>query len=260
MRTTCTMRRLILAFLLLPLLSSQTPEPAFRLQQQMYPRVRSAYARCWPALRRRLVSQHIDPARLEVFIRVFKIEPHLEVWARNQGEGCFALLKSYPLAACSGSLGPKRREGDGQVPEGFYTIDRFNPSSLYHLSLGLDYPNAVDRQLGSAKPGGDIFIHGSNVTIGCLPITDAGIEEVYLLALEARAAGQQSLPVHIFPFALTPEALAARPLSRHAAFWQSLVAGYAYFELHRTLPPILVPEQGDYTLNLPAAGPASKPR
>ncbi len=101
------------------------------------------------------------------------------MWARNQGDTAFQLLRSYPLAATSGTLGPKRRAGDGQVPEGFYTIDRFHPLSAYHLALGLDYPTVDDMlATGLADPGGDIFLHGSNVTVGCLLLTDAGIDEV----------------------------------------------------------------------------------
>lgn len=196
--------------------------------------MRAAYARCWPTLLARLQTQHLDPARLEVFFRLLKTSRTLEVWARNQGEAAFRPLPGYPLAATSGTLGPKRYAGDGQVPEGFYHLDRFNPASAYHLSLGLDYPSPADvLATGLADPGGDIFIHGSNVTIGCLPLTDAGIEEVYLLAVAARAAGQASIEVHIFPFPLTAAELARRADSPHAAFWRELAPGYAYFEQHR---------------------------
>jgi murein L,D-transpeptidase YafK len=148
------------------------------------------------------------------------------------------LLRTYPLAATSGTLGPKRRAGDEQVPEGFYTIDRFNPQSAYHLSLGLDYPTPDDvLATGLAAPGGDIFLHGSNVTVGCLPLTDAGIEEVYLLAVAARAAGQARIAVHIFPFSLVASELSQRAASPHAAFWRGLAPEYAYFEQHRALAP-----------------------
>jgi murein L,D-transpeptidase YafK len=180
-----------------------------------------------------LQAQAIEPEQLEILLRVIKTHRELEVWARNQGEGLFRLLHRYELAATSGHLGPKRRAGDYQVPEGFYEIDCFNPKSNFHLSLGLNYPNAADRALGEAQPGGDIFIHGGAVTVGCLPITDAGIEELYLLAVAARAAGQKVIPVHIFPFPMTEAELAQRPGSPHQAFWRGLVPGYAYFERHR---------------------------
>ncbi|GAB3635763.1 hypothetical protein GCM10027422_13530 [Hymenobacter arcticus] len=201
-----------------------------------FPRVRAAYAHCWPTLAARLQAQHLDSARLEVFFRLIKTSRTLEVWARNHGDAAFRQLGGYPLAATSGTLGPKRRAGDGQVPEGFYTIDRFQPQSAFHLSLGLDYPTADDLlATGLGDPGGDIFLHGSNVTVGCLPLTDAGIEEVYLLAVAARAAGQSSLAVHIFPFPLVDSELRHRSASPHAAFWRGLVPGYAYFETHHAL-------------------------
>jgi murein L,D-transpeptidase YafK len=210
----------------------------FWQQQLTYARVQAAYARCWPTLATRLQAQHLDPARLEVFFRLIKTTRVLEVWGRNQGQAdaTFQLLWQYPLAATSGTLGPKRRAGDAQVPEGFYHVNRFNPLSLFHLSLGLDYPNADDvLATGLADPGGDIFIHGSNVTDGCLPLTDAGIDEVYLLAIAARAAGQASLAVHIFPFPLTESELTRRAASPHATFWRGLAPGYAYFEQHHML-------------------------
>lgn len=166
----------------------------------------------------RLRTRSLHPDRLEILFRLLKTHRKLIVWARNRGGGPFELLHAYPLAATSGTLGPKRSTGDGQVPEGFYEIDRFNPQSNFHLSLGLNHPTAAERALDEPKPDGDIFIHGGEVTIGCLPITDAGVEEVYLLAVLARAAGQMAIPVHIFPFPITDEELAKRAGSPHLAY------------------------------------------
>ncbi|RZK48955.1 MAG: hypothetical protein EOO59_16585, partial [Hymenobacter sp.] len=153
-----------------PALAQLSPAPGFWQQQLSYARVQAAYARCWPALATRLRTQQLDTTRLEVFFRLLKTRRQLEVWARNRGEPAFRLLGEWPLAATSGRLGPKRRAGDGQVPEGNYAIDRFNPLSNYHLSLGLDYPTPDDvLATGLADPGGDIFLHGGAVTEGCLP-------------------------------------------------------------------------------------------
>lgn len=210
---------------------------AFWQQQRRFPRVRAAEAQAGPAVANRLRTHYLDPKRLEIFIRMIKTRAEVEVWARNQHGGPFELLHTYPLSATSGHLGPKRRAGDNQVPEGFYEIDRFNPRSNYYLSLGLNYPNAADRALGEPHPGGDIFIHGGAASIGCLPITDAGIEEVYLLAVMARAAGQTAIPVHLFPFPVTEAELARRARSPHQAFWRGLMPGYTYFERHHELPP-----------------------
>lgn len=230
--------RALLLLVLLPLLCSPDPTDAtFRAEQQRYPRVRGAYAACWPGLQAELRRRGLAAGQLELYLRAFKIGRRVEVWARNRGQGRYQLLRRYTLAATSGTLGPKVQAGDGQVPEGCYRIDRYNPKSLYHLSLGLDYPTAADRARGAADPGGDIFIHGSDVTIGCLPITDRYIEELYVLAVEARAAGQADIPVHIFPFALNATDLDAHWASPHYAFWQTLAPVYRYFEQHRTLPP-----------------------
>jgi len=222
--------------------------PCFRDQQLIYPRVRAAYAATWAPLQRLLINHHIDPTRLELFFRIFKIGRSLEVWGRTQGEGAYQLLRTYPIAGTSGTLGPKRAQGDGQVPEGFYELDRFNPQSCYYLSLGLNYPNASDRLLGSAQPGQDIFIHGSDVTVGCVPITDAFIQEAYVLAVEAHNAGQQHIQVHIFPFPLTEENLFARRQSAHFTFWKSLQPGYEYFARHHSLPEVLVDSVGSYAI------------
>jgi len=207
----------------------------FWQQQLRFPRVRVAQAGTGRVVADHLHTRGLAPRRLEIFLRVIKTNRELEVWARNQGDSSFRLLHCYPLAATSGRLGPKRRANDYQVPEGFYEIDRFNPQSHYHLSLGLNNPNAADRALGEPNPGGDIFIHGGQVTVGCLPITDLGIEAVYLLAVTARAAGQATIPVHIFPFPITDAELAKRAASPHQTFWRELMPGYSYFEKHHEL-------------------------
>ncbi|SHK59299.1 L,D-transpeptidase family protein [Hymenobacter psychrotolerans] len=236
MRLLALLAAALLLTLCVPASPLLTPDPAFRQQQQRFPRVRAAYGLHQSSLHTLLRRNGIRPERLELFVRAFKLGRRVEVWGREQENGQFVLLRTYRLAGTSGTLGPKRRSGDGQVPEGFYSINRFNPDSEYHLSLGLDYPTAADLQHTAPNPGGDIFIHGSNVTIGCLPITDACIRELYVLAVEARAAGQASIPMHIFPFELTAENLARRVGSPHATFWQSLVAGYQHFEDTHQLP------------------------
>lgn len=112
-----------------------------------------------------------------------KEEKALEVWIPVGGG--WSRLKSYPVLAASGGPGPKLREGDGQVPEGIYRLTAFNPNSSYHLSIRVDYPDAEDRAAaareGRTRLGGDIFIHGKTVSIGCLAIGDPAIEELYLL-------------------------------------------------------------------------------
>ncbi len=233
-------------FLFLVLMSHPLAAQSFKNQQLRYERVRVAYAEKWPALRRQLVQKGVNPEAFQVFLRAFKTEATLEVWVRTSQDLPFLLFKTYRIVATSGGLGPKRTEGDGQVPEGFYSIDRFNPVSNFYLSLGLNYPNESDRRLGRQPFGGDVFIHGSNVTIGCLPLTDNIIKEVYVLAVQARNAGQARIPVHIFPFALSNSQLQRHQSSKHLAFWQSLNPGYAYFERTRKLLVMQVGKNGMY--------------
>lgn len=179
-----------------------------------------------------------SPVR-RVFFRAFKEERVLEVWGTDSAAKPMVLVKAYPIAMMSGGIGPKRMEGDRQVPEGRYKINRFNPLSTFRLSLGLDYPTALDRKLGDKdRPGGDIFIHGDRKSIGCLAMTDELIDEIYLLALDAREAGQRMIAVHIFPARLTDANFArlskAHPV--HAPFWKSLRPMYDRFEEKRLLP------------------------
>ena len=159
------------------------------------------------------------------------------------------LVKSYPICASSGVLGPKRRQGDMQVPEGFYVVDRFNPVSSFHLSLGFNYPNDSDRVLSDKRsPGGDVFIHGNCVTIGCIPIEDGPMEEVYVAAVDARLGGARSIPVHIFPARMDEAGVSwlkgqAKGDVELEGFWGGLVEGYAAFETSRRVPTVRVDRQ-----------------
>jgi murein L,D-transpeptidase YafK len=193
-----------------------------------------------------------------IFIRAFKRERILEIWGQNRTTEKFVLLKSYPLAGFSGTLGPKRVEGDLQIPEGFYAIKgeaSFNPQSNFHLSMLVNYPNDSDRKLGvRTRLGGEICVHGSDVTIGCLPITDDGIKEVYWLGVQAMSRGQDRIPIHIFPARLDSAMMATlekqyagqKDTTGHdlVAFWKSLRPGYQWFEDCRTLPTIQVKGDG----------------
>lgn len=232
------------------------PRPMGFLQRQLvYPRVQRAYERKAERIEATLDARGVEDLG-EVFFRVFKREQELEVWAREPGAPTFTQVKTYPVCEISGRLGPKRRQGDLQIPEGFYSIDIFNPWSNFHLSMRVDYPNAVDRARGSGGPlGGDIYIHGGCVTIGCVPVTDEYIEEIYLIAAAARDAGQHRIPVHIFPTRLDDAGLkwlADHYGTRHIdyPFWQNLQQGYLAFEQTRQLPPI-GNERDRYTFGAP---------
>lgn len=189
-----------------------------------------------------------EPFRL--FLRVFKQEDVIEAWVKPATAEQYHLLREYPVCRKSGAPGPKRREGDLQVPEGVYHIDRFNPNSLYHLSLGLNYPNASDRLRGDpSAPGSDIFIHGDCVTVGCLPITDPLIEDLYTLAETAKGYGHP-IAVHIFPFRLDDRYTdRLRTGAAHRSFWAELYPVYRFFETTRNLPVVTISPTGAYLAN-----------
>ncbi|RKZ27022.1 hypothetical protein DRQ29_04080 [bacterium] len=216
-----------------------------------YPRVRTARKEKSSVIDSLFSANKIEyPSK--VFIRIFKLEKELELWAYRDSDSQYVLLKTYPICASSGRLGPKQREGDYQVPEGFYKIIDFNPSSNFYLSMKIDYPNASDRVLSDKKhPGGDIFIHGSCVTIGCIPITDEFIKELFVIVLDSKDAGY-NVPVHIFPCRFD-EKNCIDSLKNNTAFdtfWKNIKIGYDYFEKYRKLPKIRVGKDGKYIFNI----------
>lgn len=220
----------------------------FKQKQMTYERVIDAFETKWPDLEKLIKSKGFDPQRFRIFIRVFKEEMKTEIWISASKKESFSLLKTYEVAKSSGILGPKRAEGDLQVPEGFYFIDRFNPLSSYYLSLGINYPNQSDKILGKDKPGSDIFIHGSDVTVGCVPLTDDKIKEVYALAVQARNNGQKKIEVHIFPFEMTERRMKKEITNTNYAFWKDILIGYTYFQERQTLPGIKIDKYGKYLI------------
>ncbi len=188
-----------------------------------------------------------------MYIRSFKYDSQLEVWVKNTVSEKYKLLKVYKVCALAGTLGPKRFEGDYQVPEGFYHINEFNPNSSYYLSLGINYPNASDRVLSdSLKPGGDIYIHGGCATVGCIPILNDQIDELYILAAASKSTGLDYIPVHIFPIKFdvqkSYEYLGRFTKDNPAmkAFSAVMEDAYDYFEQYKQMPVVMIKDDGDY--------------
>jgi len=173
-----------------------------------------------------------------IFIRAFKEEKILEVWVQKKEK--FVLFRSYPIAAASGVLGPKKREGDRQVPEGFYFVKpaQMNPQSRFHLSFNIGYPNSFDR--AHQRTGSAIMVHGSDVSIGCLAMTDPKIEEIYTLADAAFSSGQPFFRIHLFPYRMSDEKLTEHASSEWHSFWKNLQKGYKWFEEKKTPPNVTV--------------------
>ena len=195
------------------------------------------------------------PARY-IYIRSFKYDSQLEVWVKDEIKEPFRLFKTYKVCALAGSLGPKRMRDDYQVPEGFYYINEFNPKSNYYLSLGLNYPNASDRALSDTyQPGGDIYIHGSCVTVGCIPLTDNQIDELYILAAHAKDMGQDFIPVHIFPIRYNVKRSIAflgnltKDDIELKKFASRLEGAFDYFEKYHQLPIVMTDQKGEYLVD-----------
>lgn len=175
---------------------------------------------------------------------------------KNDRKDQYKLFKTYKVCALAGTLGPKRMEGDYQVPEGFYYINEYNARSQYHLSLGLNYPNASDRILSdSLRPGGEIYIHGSCVTVGCIPLTDTFIEELYIITAHAKDQGQDFIPVHIFPIKYNVKRSSdylkflIKDDESMKSFNSKLEEAFYFFEKNKQLPIIMVNEKGEYLVN-----------
>lgn len=167
-------------FLILIVMNNILFSGNFINEQKRYSRVRDAIKEKYNLIESNLKNNNIKIEELNILMTAYKEESILELYAKNQSDKIYKKICEYSIAAKSGVLGPKRREGDLQVPEGFYNIEIFNPASSYYLSLGINYPNLSDKIKGEkSKLGGDIFIHGSTVTIGCIPITDDKIKEVF---------------------------------------------------------------------------------
>lgn len=200
----------------------------FIKDQLRYQRVRTAKAEKENILKEEFQKCGLSYPPQNIFIKIIKDEEVLQLFVKENN--AYQLFKNYPFCAASGVLGPKRKEGDLQVPEGRYFIDRFNPASNFYLSLGINYPNDEDKKLGDPKkPGGDIFIHGNCVSIGCVAITDDLIKEVYWLAVQAKSAGQNKIPVHIFPFDFHNSFKMkkyVRQYPQHQNFWELLKMEY----------------------------------
>jgi murein L,D-transpeptidase YafK len=245
-----------LSLLFLLAIPSGAQEPkSFREMQWKYPRVRAASKKKDEVLRQRFKEKGVAYPPRAILLRAFKQEAVLELWATDANDKPYVLVHEYRICTSSGTLGPKRRFGDEQVPEGYYELDWFNPQSNFFLSLHISYPNASDRILGShVNPGGDIFLHGNCASIGCIPITDDGIKEVYWLAVLVHNQSEQHLPIEIFPAQLTDDGLKALA-SAHpheatmVAFWSNLKEGYDYFEKNHRLPRFKTRADGAYAFS-----------
>lgn len=203
-------------------------------------RSQEAAQRVTPQLTEELAEKELEFGA-PVFIRIFKQERQLELWVK--GKERYQLFRTYEVAAMSGKLGPKLKEGDKQAPEGFYFVppSMMNPNSRFHLSFNLGYPNTYDR--AHKRTGSALMVHGANVSIGCFAMTDAKIEEIYTLCDAALKNGQPYFRVHSFPFRMTDANIIQYKDSKWHDFWKNLKTGHDWFEEKGSPPDVTVKDK-----------------
>ena len=192
-----------------------------------------------------------------ILARIFKQEAEMEIWKKNR-DGEYALLKTYPICRWSGDLGPKKKEGDRQAPEGFYTITpgQMNPASNYYLAFNTGFPNAYDRAWGYT--GSELMVHGDCSSRGCYAMTDEQIQEIYALARESFFGGQNAFQLEAFPFRMTALNMAKHRNNPNFAFWKMLKEGYDHFEATKQEPKVAVCEKR-YVFDPASPDDATKP-
>jgi len=231
---------------------------AFKREQLSFENVQAIYDSNLKHVQQLLSIKGIHSFEIDLYLRAFKEEGILELWVKPKSKKQYTLVTSYPFFQGISILGPKKRLGDHQVPEGVYAIDYFNPKSLFNISLCINYPNTADaiRNTRETNLGGAICIHGGEASVGCLAITDLRIPNVYILAIEAKDKGQEKIPIHIFPSRLTNKKLAEleKRFEENVDFvclWRSLQTLYAYFEKEEKLPIIKTTSKGVYKIEMP---------
>ncbi len=249
------MIRLFLVAFVSLILSYAGAQSSFIDFQKNFLRVSYALKTREDTLRKQFAASGLTWPAKEIYLRSFKFDSQLEVWVRNDSKEPYKLFKTYKVCAMAGAIGPKRMQDDYQVPEGFYYINQFKPNSNYHLALGINYPNESDKILSdSLQPGSGIYIHGSCITVGCIPLMDGPIEEVYLLSAIAKNEGEDFIPVHIFPVRFNNQksmqylARATKNDQELQKFAVRLKEVYDYFEENKKLPFIAVNKKGEYVI------------
>lgn len=228
---------------------------SFKAKQLNFTRVREAYAAKEKAVSKTLVANSLSRDSLQIYLRAFKTEKIIELWAKNISDSHFKLIKEFPICETSGNIGPKRRSGDLQVPEGFYHISDLNPFSKYYLSMQINYPNASDSIRGvKGRLGNLIFIHGACESSGCISITDDKIKELYLYYIEACNSGQKKVELTIYPAKLedknfTKLTSAYSKDKDKTSLWNDLKKGYDYFELNKVPPVVKFFRDGSHEIN-----------
>jgi len=157
-------------------------------------------------------------------------------------------IATYGICRMSGDVGPKRHEGDYQVPEGFYEIPNLRTETSYHLAMSVSYPNPYDQAESRTSPGGQILIHGSCVSIGCISMSDERIEELWTMAAPLYQA-HHHVALHIFPTRAMKDLVSDPDQQAHASFWKMLEPTWEKFESDHLLPAVAFNTKAQYVVN-----------
>lgn len=242
-----THRKVFISLLIFLFFQSMQAQDSFIQNQKSFPRVQKAFQEKENLLKKEFQQKGFSFPPNKILLVSYKAEGELEVWVKEGSQ--YELFKVYEVCKRSGDFGPKRKQGDKQVPEGIYKINVFNPNSDYHLSLGVNYPNLSDRILSNASDlGGDIYIHGSCVTVGCLPMTDDLMEEIYVLSVLSKNYNQTDIPIYLFPFKFNKltEYIFFKEYPQNIAFWNNLKQLYYYFKENKNIINYNIDNEGKY--------------
>jgi murein L,D-transpeptidase YafK len=191
--------------------------------------------------------------------KMFRDSGLKEPWGADSANGQYRKIKTYHVCKGSGDLGPKRKFGDMQVPEGLYFIERYNPNSNFHLSLKVAYPNESDMVMGDKEnPGNEIYIHGGCASVGCLPMTDSAVDEIYWTTVLAQnfQGKNAKIPIDIFPCHFNKKNwnyLKTNYSHKPALikFWQNIEEAFVFFEEKKIAPGYWVDQKGHYNIIYP---------
>jgi murein L,D-transpeptidase YafK len=234
------------------LLNSFNNYASFLDDQLKFSRVKQAYLEKKPIITEKLQFMDLEMNDFEVMIKVYKYEQKVKIYVKKKAEARWREYKSYPFNCTSGELGPKRAQGDYQIPEGYYHIMHFNPYSNFFLSLGVSYPNKADKLNSDAHDkGGAIYMHGGCATIGCIPIEDGPIKEVYIMSVLGKDNGQSRVPIHIFPFEYSDAKMstAIKNFPEHQLFWENIYEIEKRFDSTNIVPSVGINNDGYYQIN-----------
>lgn len=216
-----------------------------QLRQLRFSRVKSAYQNCKQFWTELLLKNDFVLDNFELIFLILKKERKLQVYCAYPQHD-FKLITEFAILGLSGNLGPKRREGDLQTPEGFYEITHYNPESNFHLSMKINYPNLADNILSDANyPGTEIYIHGQEQSTGCFALGNESIEKLYVLSILSKNYQEiNPIPVYIFPCQFNKKQDFTN--TQYTDLWQNLSEGYYLFKEKRRALRFSVNKSGTY--------------